>query len=1039
MFKKYTFIFLVFCCLALFNIFTTPPKPTQAYGVIGEPCSIWYVDTHTPGWPFVESRWVESCPIDCFGDIAGDYHRPDVAWCEASVPPPNLPGIMLGEYCSAESSRTVQLNIMGTLGTHFEIEGPTGVFDATTYTFTTLAEGENQFRARAHNAGGSSEWTEWVTVAHDYSAPITTPQIVGLMGDNNWYTSPVTVSFMANDAQCFGVSQTVYEVNGISADYSGVPFTMDAEGVNTLTFHSTDGYHPETPQSASIQIDSLPPTLAITPDRPFDVSSGWWNAPISLHITSGDATSGVLTTEYNLNLAGWTAGDSVTLSADGVQELDAQVTDYAGHLTYDGVVIPIDSTAPALMVALSGEKGLLDWFITPPSLSIHATDATSGVLAILYQVDSGAQELYTSSLNFVREGLYTVQAFAVDVAQNITTQTFQVGYDITPPQTTATLTEIDGGMTVTLTGWDAVSGVKTIRMAINGVWGEYHHPVTVTGVGEYWVQYFSIDVAGHIESEKIAQFTIADTIQIVQAPPVVNIVPPANPPNTPPFETRDDFPPDLHNERVYFHSPPVSPPNTPPFETADDFPPNLHDENIYFHTPRIDRTDDGIKRNPRIILDEDLPFVQAVTPVISVNEDGTPNIIETLRELDAPQIIPPATIIPPVDTTSTTTTPLNGVLVTLATLGVITAGAGALTITATAIAKKKEQEAQQAQALADLQAQQTLQAQTASANWDENIQKQADALEAMIVAGKQSQANKNYWAAYAIWKSKVAEALARRRYLAFVATLTLMALLVGGSTITSKLDNAGYEKPISVAGVTPDKACSPETVSGSGSIMGICDISGGAGGGAIGAYIIWEIWQSVTCLFFNINCPQPQPNIGTIPNSPPQIQNPPFTYPNDDIDSIPIDRTIPIPWIDFNNPEPEEPDRIVRHYTTLEGYRRIRDGGWIMAVSEVRYEIQGMGIFFVDTTPFRGGYIRSLIAANLGIDYEKTACYIDISMNLLEDTFQGRWEERTTFNLSGITEYIFIAFFPFVAIRYSLVSHGSVFDLDPLMNPMERC
>jgi len=71
--------------------------------------------------------------------------------------------------------------------------------------------------------------------------------------------------------------------------------------------------------------------------------------------------------------------------------------------------------------------------------------------------------------------------------------------------------------------------------------------------------------------------------------------------------------------------------------------------------------------------------------------------------------------------------------------------------------------AEKAQALADLQAQQVLQAQTASANWDENIQKQADALEAVIIAGKQSQANKNYWAAYAIWKAKVAEARARRR------------------------------------------------------------------------------------------------------------------------------------------------------------------------------------------------------------------------------------------------------------------------------------
>jgi len=295
-----------------------------------------------------------------------------------------------------------------------------------------------------------------------------------------------------------------------------------------------------------------------------------------------------------------------------------------------------------------------------------------------------------------------------------------------------------------------VSGVNTIRMAINGVWGEYHHPVTITGVGEYWIQYFTTDFAGNIEAEKITQFTIADTIQIVQAPPVVNIVPPANPPNTPPFEARDDFPPDLHDERVYFHSPLVSPPNTLPFETADDFPPDLHDENVYFHSPQIDRTDEDIKRIPRIILDEELPFVQAVPPL---NENSTLNIIETLRELDAPQIIPSATIISLV----TTTTPLNGVLVTLATLGVITAGAGALTMSANAIAKKKEQEAEKAQALADLQAQQALQAQTSIANWAENQAMQAQAGQAVVIGVTQSQANKNHWAAYADWQQKVAE------------------------------------------------------------------------------------------------------------------------------------------------------------------------------------------------------------------------------------------------------------------------------------------
>jgi len=278
-------------------------------------------------------------------------------------------------------------------------------------------------------------------------------------------------------------------------------------------------------------------------------------------------------------------------------------------------------------------------------------------------------------------------------------------------------------------------------MAINGVWGEYHHPVTITGVGEYWIQYFTTDFAGNIEAEKITQFTIADTIQIVQAPPVVNIVPPANPLNTPPFETRDDFPPDLHDERVYFHSPLVSPPNTPPFETADDFPPNLHDENVYFHSPQIDRTDEDIKRIPRIILDEELPFVQAV-PQPNVVYANSPNIIDTLTQLNIPESITKPVTIQPTQAIGSSASPINGVLATLATIGAITAGA--IMMTATAMAVKNAQHTQKAQALANLQAQQISQTSVASANWAHNQGKQASAHQAVISQVTQSQATINH-------------------------------------------------------------------------------------------------------------------------------------------------------------------------------------------------------------------------------------------------------------------------------------------------------
>ncbi len=105
------------------------------------------------------------------------------------------------------------------------------------------------------------------------------------------------------------------------------------------------------------------------------------------------------------------------------------------------------------------------------------------------------------------------------------------------------------------------------------VWTDYHAPVTVTETGECWVQFYTIDFAGNIEADKIVTFTIAETgVVVTQIPPVVNIVvPPANPPTTPPFETREDFPPNLHDEGVYFTYPEdnrVTDTSTPPQTVA---------------------------------------------------------------------------------------------------------------------------------------------------------------------------------------------------------------------------------------------------------------------------------------------------------------------------------------------------------------------------------------------------------------------------------------------------------------------------------------
>ncbi len=212
-----------------------------------------------------------------------------------------------------------------------------------------------------------------------------------------------------------------------------------------------------------------------------------------------------------------------------------------------------------------------------------------------------------------------------------------------------------------------------------------------------------------------------------------------------PFETRDDFPPDLHDESVYYVSPP---PNKPPFETADDFPPNLHDESVYYASSPTDEITD-IKALPRSLPDDGLPFMQSVPQPNRLSNPARPIPMEYVEH--------PVAFVPSVTTSviyapeSQTTPPSSPLDVTmLAMMGLTLAGAGMMK-TQTVVAKQNEQATQQAQALAQLQAQQSAQKQVAQANWADNQAMQASAKQAVVTKVTQSQANIEFMDSHNRW------------------------------------------------------------------------------------------------------------------------------------------------------------------------------------------------------------------------------------------------------------------------------------------------
>ena len=77
----------------------------------------------------------------------------------------------------------------------------------------------------------------------------------------------------------------------------------------------------------------------------------------------------------------------------------------------------IDLSAPATSIRLSG-NGDGPAYKGAVSFSLISTDAISGVDAVHYRVNGGAWKEYTSGVGFARDGSYTIEYYATDLAGN---------------------------------------------------------------------------------------------------------------------------------------------------------------------------------------------------------------------------------------------------------------------------------------------------------------------------------------------------------------------------------------------------------------------------------------------------------------------------------------------------------------------------------------------------------------------------------------------------------------------------------------------
>ena len=271
----------------------------------------------------------------------------------------------------------------------------------------------------------------------DTTPPEITANVVGTLGDNDWYVSDVNVSWTVTDPESTVSSTTGCGPTTISADTTGTLLTCEA---------TSDGG--TTSVDVTIKRDATPPT-ATASALPAPNGNGWNNTDVTVSYLGSDATSGLNSCDAADVLSGEGAGQSAS----------GTCTDNAGNTSALATAsdIDIDKTAPTASASALPAPNGLGWNNTDVTVSFSGTDALSGLDAC-----SADSVLTTDGTGQSASGTCT------DNAGNTSTLATASGIDIdktaptasagaSPPANANGWNNTD--VTVSFSGTDALSGL----------------------------------------------------------------------------------------------------------------------------------------------------------------------------------------------------------------------------------------------------------------------------------------------------------------------------------------------------------------------------------------------------------------------------------------------------------------------------------------------------------------------------------------------------------------------------------------------------
>src|SRR5439155_126981 len=278
------------------------------------------------------------------------------------------------------------------------------------------------------------------------------------------------------------------------------------DGEYTLEYFAEDAAGLVEPaHTTTIRINTVAPITTASVSGTIG-TNGWYTSAVSVTLNASDGTGGVSETFYRLDGGLWTVYAGPIVLSDGRRVLDYYATDVAGNREpVHSRSFSIDTAPPVASASLLGTVGANTWYVSNVTVTLDASDATSGVAGIRYRIDGGPWQPYGGPF-MLGPGRHSVDVFAFDAAGLWSlSSTTKVEIDIAGPTTVDGVSGIAGEngwyvsyATVTLTASDPGSGVASTAYRLDGgTWIAYAGPFSISRGGRHILEFASVDKAGN--------------------------------------------------------------------------------------------------------------------------------------------------------------------------------------------------------------------------------------------------------------------------------------------------------------------------------------------------------------------------------------------------------------------------------------------------------------------------------------------------------------------------------------------------------------